>query len=538
MEFDFLLQFQKRMKIVGIYTVWIKNSIQKTTWKQYGFEGVEEQANITFALLLFIMEQSLKEEACTIDDLGSFLDVVNMTYFKKSLTYDQCKGLGDFIVNVILADEGRAMFFKGYDFEKGEYESIPVSYVANRIIYLDEEVKRTSYYLTDDGYNLMLSTLEIEANMKLTIHEMIFKLHLEKATYDKAVDDIKNVFNMLLIQFQKIMEAMGKIRQNALGYSVQDYRALLEENLNAIEDTGKRFMAYREKVKENVTALEDKHIHLEKLDKKELHNLEYLKIIERYLNRALEEHQKILSSHFDMKLLYTKELESLSQMAYIKRFHLENDFYEYLLSSPEILEYTDYFLRPLFNQAPEKTYNLNLAFLKQTASRKKQEEEELFIFDEEEWSKEQTEKKKERLKKYYGCVDKLLSFIMEKKDVTLKEIKEALSGNIQCFVPSVEIFKEVMVELIKVQEIVIEELKAERKESLAYDELEFQLNICILDVIKEHPEWDRLKTLSIVHIREGEPVEFVNVVNEAGEKKRILCSDVRFQAVIGEGVSM
>ena len=48
----------------------------------------------------------------------------------------------------------------------------------NRIIYVDSEVRRTSYYLTEDGYNLLLSTLEIENNMKITIHEMIFRMHL------------------------------------------------------------------------------------------------------------------------------------------------------------------------------------------------------------------------------------------------------------------------------------------------------------------------------------------------------------------------
>ena len=58
--------------------------------------------------------------------------------------------------------------------------------------------------------------------MKLTIHEMIFQMHLEKQSYDKAVDEIKNVFNLMSIQIQKIQEAMGKIRRNALNYSVKD----------------------------------------------------------------------------------------------------------------------------------------------------------------------------------------------------------------------------------------------------------------------------------------------------------------------------
>ena len=67
------------------------------------------------------------------------------------------------------------MYFDGYDFEENDYHVMHISYVANRIVYLDQEVRRTSYYLTDDGYNLILSTLEIENNMKLTIHEMIFR---------------------------------------------------------------------------------------------------------------------------------------------------------------------------------------------------------------------------------------------------------------------------------------------------------------------------------------------------------------------------
>lgn len=75
----------------------------------------------------------------------------------------------------------------GYDFEKNEYEEMHISYVANKIVYVENEVRRTSYYLTDDGYNLLLSTLEIEDNMKFNIHEIIFRLHLEKQSYDKAV---------------------------------------------------------------------------------------------------------------------------------------------------------------------------------------------------------------------------------------------------------------------------------------------------------------------------------------------------------------
>lgn len=174
MQYEFLKYFPKRMKNVGLYAVLIQNSLQKTIWKQLGFQKTDEQFNVIFAVVLYIMEQSLKEENCTMDDIGAYIDTVNVQYFKKEMNYDDCRELGDFIVNVVLSNEGRTMYFDGYDFGQNAYQSMHISYVANKIVYIDQDLKRTSYYLTDDGYNLLLGTLEIENNMKLTVHEMIF----------------------------------------------------------------------------------------------------------------------------------------------------------------------------------------------------------------------------------------------------------------------------------------------------------------------------------------------------------------------------
>ena len=302
------------MKNVGLYAMLFGNSSQKTTWRRYGFDSLDEQLNMIFAVMLYLMEQSLKEEPCMMDDIGAYIDSVNTASFEKPMSYEDCRSLGDFIVNIILSNEGRPMYFEGYDFEKREYRKMNISYVANRIVSLDTEVRRTSYRLTDDGYNLLLGTLEIESNMKLTIHEMIFKMHLEKRRYDKAADQIKNVFNLLRMQLQKIQDAMLKIRRNALNYSVRDYQNILEENMHTIRDTRKQFLEYREMVKARAKELEEKHINVHKLNAKEEENLGNLRIIEGYLNRAIDEHQKILQNHLDLKALYTKELEELSQM--------------------------------------------------------------------------------------------------------------------------------------------------------------------------------------------------------------------------------
>lgn len=539
MQYEFLKNFPKRMKNVGLYAVLIQNSIRKTSWKQYGFIKFDEQINLIFAVMLYIMEQSLREENCTMDDIGAYIDTINSQYFKKDISYEDCRKLGDFIVNVILSNEGRAMYFDGFDFQQNAYHIMHISYVANRIVYVDQEVRRTSYYLTDDGYNLLLSTLEIENNMKLTIHEMIFQMHLEKQSYDKAVDEIKNVFNLMRIQLQKIQEAMGKIRRNALNYSVKDYEEILLENLDTISDTKKKFQNYRELVKSRVKDLEEENINVRRLDEKEEENLNNLKIIEGYLNRTIDEHQKILNSHFDLKALYTRELEQLSQVSLIQRFSFRSDFYDKVMENPGALENLDVFLRPLFNRDPEKIYNLNKAFMYQKPAGKNEESdtEEELDFDEEAFRKEQEKRLQEKLKKYENSLGFILEQASEKGEISLSDISENTQNepeNRQKLLPDVEIFKEIMVELIRNKEIDIDALKKEKSEYIQDAPGDFQLNEMILKIVEENPKTQDIRKVEIYRIEDGNTVVFDHVINEKGEEKSIRCSNVLIRIVKNE----
>jgi len=541
MQHEFLKQFPRRMKNVGRYMILVQNSIQKTTWKQYGFMKADEQINMIFAVMLYIMEQSLKEENCTADDIGAYIDTVNVQYFEKPMSYENCKDLGDFIVNVILSNEGKAMYFDGYDFETKAYHILHISYVANKIVYLNSDIKRTSYYLTDDGYNLLLSTLEIENNMKVTIHEMIFKMHLEKQSYDKAVDEIKNVFNLLRIQLQKIQEAMGKVRRNALNYSVADYQEILEENLETISEAKHKFQNYREMVKSRVQALEEENINVKRLDAKEEEKLGNLHIIESYLNRTIDEHQKILNSHFDLKALYTKELEALSQMSLIKRFSLRNELYDKIIENPSGLELLDYFLRPLFKRDADKIYNLNKSMELQRPVRKKQEEEtgELLDFDEDSYQQEIEQKRREKLKHYEGCLSCLLDAALQTGEISLSEIRQQLDRplvadvdlQMEQLIPNVEIFKEIMVELIKTREIDIAALQKERSEYISEHTADFQLNEMLLNLIESEPHRSGIKKIEAYRLEDGNDVVFEHVKNEDGQERSIRCSNVLIRTV-------
>lgn len=531
MQYEFLKKFPRRMKNVGLYAVIIQNSSQKLSWKQYGFTKFDEQINLLFEVLLYIMEQSLKEEKCTMDDIATYIDTINVQYLRKDISYEQCHQLGDFIVNTVLSNEGRPMYFGGYDFEKNEYEEMHISYVANKIVYVENEVRRTSYYLTDDGYNLLLSTLEIEDNMKFNIHEIIFRLHLEKQSYDKAVNDIKNVFNLMRIQFQRVQEAMRQIRRNALSYSVDEYEEVLVGNLNTITDTKKKFQEYKTVIQERVKDLEEENINIRKLSKKEQQDLNNLRVIEEYLTRVLDEHQKILNSHFDLKILYTEELERLSQARLIQRFSMRRDLYDKVLKQADTLENMDMFLRPLFNRNPEKIYNLNKAFSYEksvNAGMEKDTEEEV-DFDEEAFRREKEEKLQKKLLVY----EKSLQYLLEKASVTgevsLGQLKDRLDiypEEKEIFIPNVDVFKEIMVELIRNRTIDIATLKKERREYIQEQPDGFQLNEMILKLVEEQPENNDMTSIEVERLENEEAIIFSEIKDEENRRKTIRCSNV------------
>lgn len=96
-QFTFLKDFDKRMKSVGRYVVLFSNSSQKSTWKNYGVDSLDEQINMIFTVLLYIMEASLKEEDCTIDDIAGFLNETDYLYYKRNI-HDKSVEMADFIV--------------------------------------------------------------------------------------------------------------------------------------------------------------------------------------------------------------------------------------------------------------------------------------------------------------------------------------------------------------------------------------------------------------------------------------------------------
>lgn len=533
MKVDFLNQHHVRMKRIGAYSLLFRNSVAKRTWDKFNFSEGYEQDNLIFSVLLYIMEQSLREDFCTIDDIGGFIDEINSIYYKKGIIYDECKELAEFIVNVILCDDGKAMYFKAMDYSNSEYVDINISFIKNRIEYIDG-VRRVTYMLTDDGYELILATLEVEESLKLTIQEIIFKLHLAKASYDKALDDMKNIFNNMRRRVHKMEDDIRRIKESPLTYSVKEYSSMLEGNIEIINENNKRFSAHKQSIEEKIHEFEEKDIHIKDLNEEEQENLLNLRNINEYLGRTIDEEQRILKSHFDLKKVYGEELENISKMALIERFDIKREVFNKVLDNPSKLENIKSFFAPLFNNNPNKIYNINKAFQFQQPVRSKlvEEDEEIISFNEEDVLIQENKIKLERIEKCNKVIEIILELSYDKRKITLSEINtlvkdsEILKGSL---IPTVGIFREVIIEMLKVKDVDILELKEEKKTVIENDEIEFQINKSILDVIESNKMIKNILKVTINRIDFAEEIKLENVKDDFGDYRNFICSDIEFE---------
>ena len=529
MKYDFLKQFPRRMKQVGMYALLSKNCALKNTFSDYGLKDYDDRVNLVFAVLLFIMEQSLKDVVCTRDDIAAFTSDVMEDAFGEALTFEESTDLAVFIVDVILSNEGNQMDFGGFDFEKGKKQRKNIRYLGNSAVTDAGGVRRTSYHLTDDGYSLVLSTLEIESHMKLTIKELIFKMHLDKKSYDQAEEDIKGVFNLLRIQLKKMQEAMEKIRRNALSYSVTEYRALMEGDLATIQDTKKKFQGYQDRVTETISNMREKEINESALTKEERQNLEHLDTISTYLKKSLDEHQKILDGHFDVKILYDRELAELARLSLIHRFSLRNDFYDKIPDHPEALDKMEIFLRPLFNRNPDQMYNPGkaLSVQKNPVAEEEEDKKEVIDFNAEDWEKEMEEARKKKRETYDGALGVILKSAAREGKTSLKTLSETLTEkDREKMFPSAGIFKEIMVELIKAEVIDVAALRKEKEDFFVGASDHFQVQESALGLIEKEPALKSITKIFVKRRGKAQYVTFHDVPDIGGEARSVRCSDI------------
>ena len=89
-------------------------------------------------------------------------------------------------------------------------------------------------------------------------------------------------------------------------------------------------------------------------------------------------------------------------------------------------------------------------------------------------------------------------------------------------------------ELIRNKEIDIKALQKEQSEYIGEQTAEFQLNVMLLYLVENNPQFEDILRIETYRLEDGNVVSFPGVLNENGERKTIRCSNILIR-VIKEG---
>ena len=532
--YDFLNNFKQRMKNVSSSALLHRSIVYKDTLSStFGFTEYDEQVNLVYLLLRYIMDRSLKEEYCTLDDMAVFLEEINLEYFKKDINRDSYVSLANFIVNEIVLNDGNMTFFNCLNPDKKEFNKVYVQLIGHK---RTRESNMATYYLTDEGYNLLLSTFEFEDNMNLTVQELIFKTSLENKDYDKALNDVKNIFALSKKQVQLLLDNIVRIKENIMTFTAEDYEKSIQDSIKVIKEQDDKFKAHKEEIEKRERDL--RVLHLEKEDsldneeKAEIFNkLEKLGEIKKELSKITFEHSKIINVHFEFIDVYTKAF--LSSIEYSKKemINIKEDVEDLIIKDLSNLDLIPMLMSPLYIKSINKEYNLMASLIPQKEKQSVVESstEVSLCMDETEYLKEKEEKErknKEKNDRYKNVIRVLFNHgVNNKLQFKLSDILDYLNNeenkdNYNLLVPDIYILREVLIELLFMKEFTIEQLKKDIKKITkdSNSEFSFEPLRIIVDLVNEEKDF---KLINAVKIKKPKDKEMISIAKDGKSLKAI-----------------
>lgn len=492
MEHPFVEDMQKRVYSIALNgQFYAQLQTKGRSLEKYGFSDLASQILFVFFVLRFLMEKTLQSDPCTLDHIAEYIEITALEIFHHPLKDGEGKILAGLIINGILRNQGEPIVFSPLKDNRAFSQNL--NYITSQMSPVRQN--EVYYRMSEDGFHLMLSTLEMEENMQLQFRDLIFNLQMKKKNYDGALDEIRNLFHLLKMKEVEISDRTAQIRSNAQSLGGKEYRKMLEETLSLFEEYHEKFSQYLTNTRQEIAEIREHPHTLDLLDdpqdediekaEAERHNLNTLKKIEQLLDRAIPAQMSMLAKLQGFQLEYQHELESQMRMNYTRAYSLKKMIFQPVLENPDLLASMETFLHPLLFQNPDPQFNLGLA-LEYRSLRKRAEEdlsdEDLEALDEAQMEKEIEEKRK-FIESQEELVKDLLDAVLMAPDHSLP-----LSAWLQdAEFTSANQAREILSALAGLSRVNLDDLRKE-SEGLIEDELEFfSFGLTLMQVIETHP---------------------------------------------------
>lgn len=481
---EFYEDMKRRVYMLALNAQFFSQLLAKgRSLRTYGLESMDSQVLFLFFILRFLMEKTLSDEECTIDDIALFASRMAAQLFHILLDEEKAHRIAMLVINEVLCNQGEPICFDPLEEEHGDFQ-VYLNYVVSSVNVADDTI---SYRLSEDGLRLLLSSLEMEENMQLQFRDLVFSLELSRRNYSRALEEINSIFQLLKMKAIDMGEKISRIRSNARCMSGAEYRAYLKDNNEILQTTRSKFQKYKEDVTRQIDEIRSMDLSQTSREN-ERDNLETLKQIQQILGSSIFAEGQMISSLDSFQLQYTEELAAQMKFASARTFALRPMIFEPVMNNPDLLQSIDAYFHPLFTRDLPRQLSLEkgLEFKPLVLEKDGQDSAEWVEMKDEEAMLQMEAQKKERLARWDLCLEKLLLDLYKSSRHTIL-LSEWLEQEPDAF-ESVQQAREMLFALAVNDSIDLEKLLAEQN-LLIFDEQEsFNLPLSLIRLCRKNPQ--------------------------------------------------
>lgn len=114
-----------------------------------------------------------------------------------------------------------------------------------------------NYQLTDQGYDLLFRTKEVEQEISFTIEELKLRELIKRKNYQKAIGQSANLVQMVRQKKNDIRQFVQKVRENIYEVNIEEFErlvagtyTLLEEEYSMMSEIREMIVLSEERLKE------------------------------------------------------------------------------------------------------------------------------------------------------------------------------------------------------------------------------------------------------------------------------------------------
>lgn len=527
---NFLEGFEKRMEIVAIVESIVNRKNKNMEIERWFNE--HEFTNLVFSVLLFIMEKTLAEDSnCDSDHIQEFISSV-LPSFRLTLDNVQLEEMTRYIIKTVLQNEGVPHYFNSIDYSKGEIRRISIRLITDQVKEVDGTYQIT-YALTDQGYDFLFRTKEVDQEIQMTIEELKLKELIKRKNFTKALGQSQNLIQLVRQKKQEIEHFLMKIKENIHDIDIVDFEKLMNSTYELLQDEYKLLsdiMGMASSAEEKIRKEFEENSKLDDSLKKAQGEI---KKIHYNIKATLSEQKDLILSRQSLSALYIELIGDSFHYSMEKRFDLEELILKPMEQHVGSVEHFWKLLNPLLLPNLNKHLNPVSLYAPQGLLKAANEQKENAI-ETEDFAEDAEQQKAEELSDLYvEIMDYIFLHVLENEgDISFLELLDLLEKDEERFSRFVQghVLYTTVLKLYDIGPIDIHAWQHEQERMVVNLSEEFNLEYCLDRLLVEGSAYQQLLSLELSKIP-GSPIE-VSRNTEEGFIEKIEVSNFRIKAEI------